>query len=68
MEAETELKPCPFCGGEANIWLRHMNKRFEIKIKCGSCTATVTQCFIRLRGDVDQYKNMTAQNWNRMKT
>jgi hypothetical protein len=60
-----QLKSCPVCGGEANIRLRQTRKHLEIKIKCNSCTASIEQCYIRLRDDIDGCKNLTIRRWNR---
>ena len=42
-----DLKPCPFCGGEADIWIKSQNRHpfvgSYILVKCdvcGACTKT----------------------------
>lgn len=35
----TELKPCPFCGGNARMVFD-----FDLKIECTQCGATVYSC------------------------
>ena len=32
-----ELKPCPFCGGEAEIEPYEVRKGYEASIQCNSC-------------------------------
>lgn len=42
MTGENELKPCPFCGGEAVVekW-RQFNMNAAYVVKCSECGATV---------------------------
>ena len=35
-----ELKPCPFCGGEADWFWDGINQRWQIR--CEDCTAVVS--------------------------
>lgn len=53
MKKEVELKPCPFCGGEAEIWHR---------IELGYCTIFCLNCKARIQKN---YDNETIQDWNR---
>lgn len=46
MTKNSELKPCPFCGGEAKLhmWNYEMNDRILTEdsfIKCGTCGAEI---------------------------
>jgi len=36
VEPEPELKPCPFCGGEAHV---EISKSFYRKVRCDNCGA-----------------------------
>ncbi len=33
----TELKPCPFCGGKAEIWVEQWEKRRTYGASCTQC-------------------------------
>lgn len=65
---EIKLKPCPFCGGEAEWYRTKRDKRkvFGIyhmiaTIKCKSCTAEVHQAGY----DADKAFENAANIWNR---
>jgi len=60
----TELKPCPLCGYESDIFFKDTKKHLEVKIKCGKCTCLIKQCYIRLRDNKEKCANMTADLWN----
>lgn len=36
------LKPCPFCGGEAEVRMNIFSKAYSVE--CKKCTAKVTGC------------------------
>ena len=38
---EPALKPCPFCGGDANHWVQHTDFADRHFISCNKCTAKV---------------------------
>ena len=52
---ETELKPCPFCGGKAEF----IDEDFEtpMEIRCTMCDATITAY-------LDEHKEDIIRHWN----
>lgn len=68
--ADTELKPCPFCGGEARLYSmkRDRRKRFgvyhliaEIRCSAWDCNANVSQAGV---DETKAFEN-AAKMWNR---
>ncbi len=58
-----ELKPCPFCGGEANIKRMNINSRiYTVGCNNARCIASLGHLFF---GFVDKRK--VADAWNRRK-
>lgn len=53
-----ELKPCPFCGGEAEIE-RHGTARQSMQIACQECGARVES------GDISGLTQPQNLRWNR---
>lgn len=41
----TELKPCPFCGGEAELRFFNNGPSFSYRVECLNCTAMVGRRF-----------------------
>ena len=39
--SEIKLKPCPFCGGEAETfyWQAHINDEYHLNLVCTTCGA-----------------------------
>ena len=55
--ADTILKPCPFCGGEAEVLTAEsMNGGYLFGIMCNDC---------RSRGDVYDTEAEAIEAWNR---
>lgn len=57
-----ELKPCPFCGGEAEIGypLRYRNDIFTNQATCSKCGATIYGEGIAANGATTE----TKKKWN----
>ena len=67
--SEIELKPCPFCGGEAKMkhgFPRHQQKGIRQSVvqckSCGCMTVTFSQLAYERWSDVDE---QAAEAWNR---
>lgn len=60
---QQELKPCPFCGGEAEI---EQNARNGYKLKCKSCLIGYTQKTIKF--SLDWLKGKMIEDWNKRTT
>lgn len=65
---KAKLKPCPFCGGEAELYRmkRDSRKRYGVyhmiaTIKCRECTAQVSQA----GWDEERAIENAAKMWNR---
>lgn len=43
---ETELKPCPFCGGEAEIKKGKINLDDYVQVHCTKCGASIPKTLI----------------------
>lgn len=53
----TELKPCPFCGGEAKMFSAKVNTFDRYVVYCQKCDASSHAFFLQ---------NDAADAWNRM--
>lgn len=51
---ELELKPCPFCGGEAEII--SMSEKFTVSCGTGGCMANISYC---------SDKQSAVKSWNK---
>lgn len=65
--SEIKLKPCPFCGGKAELYSVKMDKKKILgkyhmiaTIKCKSCTAQISQA----GQDGDKAFKNAADLWN----
>lgn len=61
------LKPCPFCGGEAEytkVGNTHIGYK-EATVRCTSCYVKRTQRFIRKKFDFDWIDKTMIESWNR---
>jgi len=59
-----ELKPCPFCGGEAELITRgnQYTKKRSAEIECGKChTKQITGA---IRGTIEWCKETAIKKWN----
>lgn len=53
-----ELKPCPFCGGKANLVKDELYKGFYV-------TCDNYDCFIEVKTNSYHYKRLAISEWNR---
>ncbi len=65
-----ELKPCPFCGGEACVILKTAhdpsNNFMDLTIECSSCFANTWGDFIdSLEGEIVGKINQAIVVWNK---
>lgn len=63
----SELKPCPFCGGEAE-YTKVGNSKMGIKqatIKCKNCLVQRTQKFKSKAFDFEWIDKTMMDSWNR---
>ena len=68
----TELKPCPFCGGKANVNMKIISKNdFSIYVSCSKCrartdgycpTVTKEECALE---SIEKCKALAIEKWNR---
>ncbi|MDE6156285.1 MAG: Lar family restriction alleviation protein [Eubacterium sp.] len=62
-----ELKPCPFCGGEAE-YIERGNEYMGLKeteIRCKTCGTKQLHKWYKLKFDFDFVRNSTVKHWNR---
>ena len=62
-----ELKPCPFCGGEAE-YIERGNEHIGLKetsIRCKSCNTTQVHKWIKYKFDFEFVHKKTIEAWNR---
>ena len=64
---EIKLKPCPFCGGEAEYTERgnQYSGISQTQIKCKRCNTKQVHGWIRLKYDFDYVKKATMDDWNK---
>ncbi len=59
-EKEADIKPCPFCGGKAELTQTGHNKA---KIRCVSCLVGIEQKVLRY--SLDWLKSKLIEDWNK---
>ena len=66
MTSEIELKPCPFCGSEAEFSSGYYNDLMSARVECTECIAT-TYADSDTYDDhtLDELENMVIEAWNR---
>lgn len=58
-----ELKPCPFCGGEAEISINKTKQAQTSVIRCSVCSCQKTMLkYPNYKGDIEQD---IIESWNR---
>jgi Lar family restriction alleviation protein len=65
MMSKEELKPCPFCGGKAEMITRgnEATKKRSAEITCTSCRAT--QITGAIRGSLEWCQDTAIEKWNK---
>ena len=62
----TELKPCPFCGGNNLYFVKVDQHGYEtVGIFCNACKQTITLEENEWEGDNGESRNKAIQAWNR---
>nr|DAT60471.1 MAG TPA: restriction alleviation protein [Caudoviricetes sp.] len=63
MDRMAELKPCPFCGGEAEITEYHLS----YEVECSACEATIAASLSFYADDDERIsvRNELVKAWNR---
>ena len=59
---ETELKPCPFCGGKALLEEFSVRKGFEACIVCSDCLVTMSTITYDTQEEAIE---AAIEDWNR---
>lgn len=64
-----KLKPCPFCGGEADLWAKYGKNGHFAFCQCAVCSASAKTVFIGLERPDDWGDSLAAtravEAWNR---
>lgn len=61
----TELKPCPFCGGKAELHLFQMyvgDESYAVNIRCQKCGV---EGAVEWKVDGKNFKQRAIKKWNR---
>ena len=60
------LKPCPFCGGEAKVYMEHKKIGLTLWAECRECGAkTVGYCPKNDLESFERCKELAIEAWNR---
>lgn len=62
-----ELKPCPFCGGEAE-YIERGNQYIGIKetvVKCKKCHTKQVHKWLKMKFEFERIEQLTIEAWNR---
>lgn len=63
MIEELKLKPCPFCGGKADVRTRH-DKFTRMYAQCGYCGAKSDEIAAEIYATRIEARNRAAVLWN----
>ena len=66
-----ELKPCPFCGGEAKLFYSPLNSPTEFWVKCKECGAGGVKSVVHGQfnkqlsdSEIEYGKRVAIESWN----
>lgn len=65
---QEELKPCPFCGGNASVWGAFSvgpGKKLEKYVRCDECGARSDMFFVYIGSNPDAVVKKAVKAWNR---
>ena len=66
MPDEIELKPCPFCGAEAEFTSGYYNDLMSARVECTRCSAsTYADSDTYYNRSIEELEKMVVENWNR---
>lgn len=65
----SELKPCPFCGGEADLWSNEGRNGYFVRCECAVCGSKTKSFFMGPHLPLEWGKTLEAEMareaWNR---
>ena len=59
------LKPCPFCGGEAELFAGGDEYELWAKVECAECNASIVESSDYIDRDADALIDEAVAAWNR---
>lgn len=63
MNSESELKACPFCGGEAEVYVTYLGMLKQVHVECVECDGGFT--YADDEESVKEIKRELIEKWNR---
>lgn len=65
-ESEIKLKPCPFCGGEAEFYSGYSNDLSYARVDCENCSAgTYNDSDRNPEATMEELEKSAIDDWNR---